>query len=55
MDNLVQFEEDFNSRTKKWVVWSCPVRWLSQIRPILISPDGDNNRKDCDDDDNFDW
>ena len=41
-DTLVQFEEDFNSRTEKW---SDPVRseWLSQIRPIPRSPDSDNN------------
>ena len=37
IDNLVQFEEDFNSRTKK-LRWS---RWLSQTRPIPRSPDGD--------------
>ena len=35
--NLVQFEEDFNSRTKKWVVR------LSQTRPIPRSLDGDKN------------
>ena len=43
MDDLVQFEEDFNSRTKKWV-GSGPVRWLSQTRPIPRSPDGDNKK-----------
>ena len=42
IDDLVQFEEDFNSRTKKWV-GSGPVRWLSQTRPISRSPDGDIN------------
>ena len=45
IDNLVQFEEDFNSRTKK-LVRSGP-GWggdrLSQTRPIPRSPDGENN------------
>ena len=42
IDNLVQFEEDFNSRTKKWVR-SGPVG-LSQTRPIPRSPDGDKKK-----------
>ena len=37
--NSVQFEEDFNSRTKKSVRSG---GWLSQTRPIPRSPDGDN-------------
>ena len=44
MDNLVQFEEDFNSRTKKL---RGGVRWgldrLCQTSPIPRSPDGDKN------------
>ena len=39
MDNLAQFEEDFNSRTKK-LVGSYQDR-LSQTRPIPSSPNGD--------------
>ena len=42
MDNLVQFEEDSNSRTKKWVVRSGMDR-LPQTTPIPRSPDGDIN------------
>ena len=41
MDKLVQFEEDFNSRSEMWWGW-----WgyrLSQTRPIPGSPDGDKN------------
>ena len=38
MDNLVQFEEDFNSRTKKLRGGDR----LFQTRPIPRSPDGDN-------------
>ena len=30
IDNLVQFEEDFNSRTEMW--WSGPVGW-GYLRP----------------------
>ena len=41
MDNLVQFEEDFNSRTKK--LRSGPDR-LRQTRLIPRSPDGDKNK-----------
>ena len=41
IDNLVQFEEDFNRRTEKWR-WGGVVR-LSQTSPIPRSPDGDNN------------
>ena len=50
-DDLVQFEEDFNSWTKKSVVRSGPVRLLSQTRPIPRSPDGDKNINNtiCDD------
>ena len=34
MDNLVQFEEDFNSRTKKWVVvWWDGVGLGGYLRP----------------------
>ena len=40
MDNLVQFEEDFNSGTKK--LSGGPVG-LSQTSPIPRSPDGDKN------------
>ena len=40
IDNLVQFEEDFNNRTEKWR-WG----WLSQTRPIPRSPDGDKKSK----------
>ena len=39
-NNLVQFEEDFNSRTKK--LRSGRVGLLSQTRSIPRSPDGDN-------------
>ena len=40
--NLVQFEEDFNSRTEMW--WGqVGVDRLSQTRPIPRSPDGDKN------------
>ena len=42
IQNLVQFEEDFNSGTKKWVGWGGPDR-LCQTSPIPRSPDGDNN------------
>ena len=38
IDDLVQFEEDFNSRTEMWS------GWLSQTRPIPRSPDGDKKR-----------
>ena len=40
MENLVQFEEDFNSGTKKWV--GSRDR-LCQTSPIPRSPDGDKN------------
>ena len=43
IDNLAQFEEDFNSPTKKWR-WGGPVRLLSQTSPIPRSPDGDKNQ-----------
>ena len=33
MDNLVQFEEDFNSRTEKLRVVLVARGWLSQTRP----------------------
>ena len=42
IDDLVQFEENFISRTKKL---SGPVVQLSQTSPIPRSPDGDNNRE----------
>jgi len=41
IDDLVQFEEDFISRTKKL---SGPVVRLSQTSPIPRSPDGDKNQ-----------
>ena len=41
INNLVQFEEDFNSRTEMW--WWGPVGLLSQTSPIPRSPDGDKN------------
>ena len=38
---LVQFEQDFNTRTKMWDWW---MEWRgSQTRPIPRSPDGDKN------------
>ena len=40
IDSLVQFEEDFNSWTKKWFGGG----WLSQTRPIPRSPDGDKKK-----------
>ena len=43
MDNLVQFEEDFNIRTEMW--WGGV--GLSQTRPIPRSPDGDKNSIDA--------
>ena len=43
MDNLVQFAEDFNSRTEKLRVVLVGREWLFQTRPITRSPDGDNN------------
>ena len=49
IDNLVQFEEDFNSGTKKSVGWggvgSSGDR-LCQTSPIPGSPDGDKNTKE---------
>ena len=42
IDSLVQFEEDSNSRTKKWVGWIGLDR-LFQTTPISRSLDGDNN------------
>ena len=42
IDNLVQFEEDFNIRTEM-LRWSGGDR-LSQTRPIPRSPDGDKNQ-----------
>ena len=33
MENLVQFEEDFNSGTKKWVGWGGPVG-IGYVRPV---------------------
>ena len=42
IDNLVQFEEDFNGRIEKWSS-GVGVDRLSQTRPIPRSPDGDNN------------
>ena len=44
IDSLVQFEEDSNSRTKKWVGWIGLDR-LFQTTPIPRSPDGD--KKHC--------
>ena len=41
IDDLVQFEEDFNSRTKKSVGWGGDR--LCQTSPISRSPDGDKN------------
>ena len=41
IDNLVQFEEDFNSRTKK--LRSGGGDRLSQTRPLPRSPNGDDN------------
>ena len=41
IDNLLHFEEGFNSRTEK----SRVVVGLSQTRPILGSPDGDNKKR----------
>ena len=32
IDNFVQFEEDFNSRTKK--LWSGGVDWIGYLRPV---------------------
>ena len=42
MDNLVQFEEDFNSWTEKSRVVLVGRGWLSQTRAIPRSPDGYN-------------
>ena len=44
IDDLVQFEQDFNTQTKLWDSIGWIVR-LSQTRPILRSPEGDKNRK----------
>ena len=37
IDNLVQFEEDFNTNTEMWN----RIGWFSQTRPIPRSPDSD--------------
>ena len=43
IDSLVQFEEDFNSRTKMSVEWGGGDR-LYGTRPIPRSPDGDKTK-----------